>query len=437
MAARPVGCGQLLGIYQDIVLEAGTVDTFVDEVKSALPNIDSLSLGTLKCMEINSLFANAQLERVDRGLADASMLMRQGRSILGLNYCYVHACVAALYKCDFENADVHIKLAFELAENNFGADSGLKYIASTLKFAIMVWSGRADQSDLKGFVASLADLEEHDGWTEIYLIGLDAGYHLAAANSDWATAYAIIERYESVAAIRALGRLKQSCLALKCEAEFNVGHDHNSRSIVHKIKEYEADNKWPKNWQGHVVSAIKRSSLEMDDDAVIEAALKDVSLKSKAAGAHFHNVRIVAELCDFYLRRGDETKSLEALAELVELCAGFEFFWPFKFNPSLKSALYSMRDDMNLTEGSTKRVFVDKFLSGQFERQNVNGPNILSLRERQVLTHLAHGLSNKEIAIKLDLTDNTVKFHLKNIYTKLSVSRRGEAVFEAKHMGLI
>ena len=429
--------GQLLGIYQDIVLTPDILGTFVGDVKSELPNIDSLSLGTLKCMEITSLFANAQLESVDASITQASMLMRQGGSILGLNYCYVHACVAALYKCDFENADMHIKLAFELAENNYGADSGLKYIASTLKFAIMVWSGRADQTDLKGFISSLADLVEHDGWTEIYLIGLDAGYHLAATNSDWATAYAIIERYESVAAIRALGRLKQYCLALKCEVELKIGHDHNSRSIANKLKEYSIDNQWPKYWQGHAISAIKLSALEMDDNAVIEATLIELAEKSKAACAHFHHVRIVSELCIFYLRIGDDSKGLNALSELVELCAAFEFFWPFKFNASLKSALYSMRDALELAEGSPNRVFVDKFLSGQFERQNVNGPNILSMRERQVLLHLAHGLSNKEIAIKLDLTDNTVKFHLKNIYAKLSVSRRGEAVFEAKHMGLI
>ncbi|MFC3051884.1 helix-turn-helix transcriptional regulator [Kordiimonas pumila] len=429
--------GQLLGIYQDIIPNENELAALMEQTTTELHDIDSLSLGTLKCTEINSLFANGRLKNIETILESAFMLMRQGGSVLGLNYCYVHACVAALFKCDFENADVQTKMALELAENNFGADSGLKYLVSTLKFAITVWSGRADKNDLKVFMTSLADLEEHDGWAEIYMTGLDAGYHLAAANSEWATAYAMIERYESVAAIRELTRLKQFCLVLKCEVEFKVNHMHNARYIANKLKEMPTEYPWPKNWQSHVLSVIKLSSLQMESDDVTEEKLLAIAQKTDLINANFHHVRLITELCNFYLRQDKREKIRTTLTQLVELCADYDFFWPFQFNPPLKSALYSMRDTLNLPEGGKGLVFVDKFLSGQFENHGADQLNILSLRERQVLTHLAHGMSNKAIAIQLDLTDNTVKFHLKNIYTKLSVSRRGEAVFEAKRMGLL
>jgi len=52
----------------------------------------------------------------------------------------------------------------------------------------------------------------------------------------------------------------------------------------------------------------------------------------------------------------------------------------------------------------------------------------LSDRERGVLRLLGEGLSNKAIARALRVSDNTVKFHLKNIFTKLDVSTRAEAV---------
>lgn len=51
----------------------------------------------------------------------------------------------------------------------------------------------------------------------------------------------------------------------------------------------------------------------------------------------------------------------------------------------------------------------------------------LSQREEDVLKQLAGGLSNTEIATALTVSENTVRFHLKNIYTKLNVSNRTEA----------
>ena len=61
----------------------------------------------------------------------------------------------------------------------------------------------------------------------------------------------------------------------------------------------------------------------------------------------------------------------------------------------------------------------------------------LSRRELQVLVEVDEGASNREIAYRLDVTEHTVKFHLKNIYRKLSARRRTEALNVAKALGLI
>ena len=55
------------------------------------------------------------------------------------------------------------------------------------------------------------------------------------------------------------------------------------------------------------------------------------------------------------------------------------------------------------------------------------GPE-LSQRELEVLGKLARGLPNAEIAAELTVSENTVRFHLKNIYEKLNVTNRTEAV---------
>lgn len=61
----------------------------------------------------------------------------------------------------------------------------------------------------------------------------------------------------------------------------------------------------------------------------------------------------------------------------------------------------------------------------------------LTPREIEVLTMLAEGLGNKEIARQLDISDNTVKFHLSAIFGKLGASSRTEAVMQGMRNGLI
>jgi DNA-binding NarL/FixJ family response regulator len=61
----------------------------------------------------------------------------------------------------------------------------------------------------------------------------------------------------------------------------------------------------------------------------------------------------------------------------------------------------------------------------------------LTARELDVLRLLARGLRNKEIASRLFVSERTVNFHLANIYQKLNVSGRTEALSKAIEQGLV
>jgi len=60
----------------------------------------------------------------------------------------------------------------------------------------------------------------------------------------------------------------------------------------------------------------------------------------------------------------------------------------------------------------------------------------LSPRELQVLKGLTEGKSNKEIARDLDITEPTVKLHMKTLYRKLDVANRTQAALVAREAGL-
>jgi len=61
----------------------------------------------------------------------------------------------------------------------------------------------------------------------------------------------------------------------------------------------------------------------------------------------------------------------------------------------------------------------------------------ISGREREVLELLAAGRSNKEIARELDVSPNTVKTHVSNLFEKLAVRRRTEAISRARELGIL
>ncbi len=61
----------------------------------------------------------------------------------------------------------------------------------------------------------------------------------------------------------------------------------------------------------------------------------------------------------------------------------------------------------------------------------------LSKREYQVLCEITKGLSNKEIAEKLYVSENTIKTHVSNLLVKLNAKRRTQAIRIAKELQII
>ncbi|WP_321160794.1 response regulator transcription factor [Aureitalea sp. L0-47] len=61
----------------------------------------------------------------------------------------------------------------------------------------------------------------------------------------------------------------------------------------------------------------------------------------------------------------------------------------------------------------------------------------ISKREYEILEQIAAGLSNKEIAEALFVTESTIKTHVSNLFAKLDVKRRTQAIQKAKSLKII
>jgi DNA-binding CsgD family transcriptional regulator len=83
-----------------------------------------------------------------------------------------------------------------------------------------------------------------------------------------------------------------------------------------------------------------------------------------------------------------------------------------------------------------RRKTIVQYIEKQPETQ-VRPNDLLTHRETEILSGIAQGLSNKEIGEQLFVSENTVKKHVANIYFKLEVSRRTQAVAKAKSLKIL
>lgn len=75
---------------------------------------------------------------------------------------------------------------------------------------------------------------------------------------------------------------------------------------------------------------------------------------------------------------------------------------------------------------------------GPFVRDDAKVSELgITPRELEILEHIANGMSTREIATALFVSENTVKTHASRLFDKLSVNRRTQAVQVAKRFGLI
>jgi DNA-binding NarL/FixJ family response regulator len=89
------------------------------------------------------------------------------------------------------------------------------------------------------------------------------------------------------------------------------------------------------------------------------------------------------------------------------------------------------------TLAAARDVQCDAFMVAPDGGQPDIPPEPLTPREIQVLELLAEGLPNKAIAARLDISDQTVKFHVSSICGKLGAANRTAAVRRAVRRGLI
>ena len=103
----------------------------------------------------------------------------------------------------------------------------------------------------------------------------------------------------------------------------------------------------------------------------------------------------------------------------------------------LTTAIRVVADGGSLFAPSVTRRLIEEFSQRQQRRTAPGALDCLTERETEVLTQVARGLSNAEIAAALFVTENTVKTHVARLLMKLGLRDRVQAVVLAYESGLV
>ncbi len=433
----------LVDVYEDKLDSKSDLMKLV-QVEEAFADDDYLAKGILGCTEASLAMSLGQFEEARAHTRNAMRSMRQADTILGLNYCYLHAAMSDFYRCEIQQAKANAVEASAMARDNFGADSGLKSLADVVHGALRYWTDELSVEDEKRFLSALDFSEKNDGWFEIYGIGIEAELGLGLERQDFDAAIRAVDRAERISSARGINRLEQLAVAYRLDVFTQAGEKREAARTATKIERFTSVGQWrksPVTWRTHEASCrvLAVHFAEKDRDKS-KAYINDAIACNKQLDARFHLVRTLITNSILKSLWGDRDVALQSLFDALSIASANGVKKPFELSKAIVPLMWQA-----LSWGRSEAIetatlsFLTSVLDNFHRRSSEasGGIPLLSPRENEVLMELSQGRSNKQIARALSMTEHTVKFHLKNVFTKLDVSRRAEAVTVARNIGLV
>jgi len=255
----------------------------------------------------------------------------------------------------------------------------------------------------------------------------------------------MLEHYEQVAAARRLPRLQQLVSGWRLQTLLDSGASVSADlMVVDTGLEAETEHvvSEERHWRQQVAMGMALSNWyqERGQGAKAQALLGRLE-KNCASGQRARQLAQVRALRALVRQqRGELHLALAALGAALDY-AMLEHAWHVVVSAGrpMRTLLHlAQQDGAFMGVDPRRRGAVHHLLQliGADQAQDAGDDMTLNAREAEVLRELCRGLSNKEIGRLMNLSENTVKFHLKRVYRKLGVDSRGEAVAVAIKQGL-
>jgi len=373
---------------------------------------------------------------------------RDADALFGEIHLYAHIGQAELATGNLIAAATAYRTMRGLCRRWLGEDSDLEAIASVLEAEERYEADDRLQAR-RLLEPALSRIEEADGWFDIFGAGYLTAVRLEFADHGPAVASAAIERGLRTADRRGMSRLATLLKQESVRVATLAGDTESAIALCDNMGlSLDAD----KAASGPLpVSSLRgdgpallaaRLLIRLDRPQGADAFLQVAERQTQKGGSPLaRRITIRALRALLEERRGRRDRAVAALTIATGL-AGSE--------PFLRTLLDEGDELRELAAELEREAEIKEAVRQRFSRlrrsratpqarplERSAGDFGLSPREHQILDLLAEGLSNKEIARRIARDPNTVKYHLKSLFAKLAVERRGRAVVRARSMGLI
>jgi LuxR family maltose regulon positive regulatory protein len=433
----------LLRDLMDLVCSNGRGIAQLMAQARALEEDDHLGRGTLLCICATTALGRGDFPAAQHLAQDAAEVMARSESPTTVGYALVHLGQSHFYRGALDQADAIYNRALQLAHAQHGVDPTLVAACRCLLAQVQAERGRYDEAaDL--LEGALDTLERHDGWVDLYAAGYATALTLARQRDrSGRSAHALLARIDALAARRHLVRLAELAAAWRLDVLLDLPGSHATDAMMARCGGEAAfahalasGHGWR---QAHALGfALARWHAQAGRAGQALAILLKQQQAAEAAGDQYHLGRVQLRLAMALQQRGQMESVLPPLRAALDHIAGARA-WQVALEAGLpaKALLRSARQlDPQAAAGTTRALTIQTLLD-KLSCEEALVTELFSERELEVLAELALGHSNKQIARRLAVSENTVKFHLKNLYRKLEAGTREAALGIALQRGLI
>jgi LuxR family transcriptional regulator, maltose regulon positive regulatory protein len=344
-------------------------------------------------------------------------------------------------------ADAQYREGLRIAEQGVGPNSVAAALPASLIARIKYEDGQIDEAET--WIIDRVPLIISGTMHECVLSTYFVLTRVAAARMNFERARTVLEQAENQGVARGWGRLSASAIAEQARLHLNDGRIDEAAACVDRLerlaRKYPAVRPcaWQEiEWYHKLSRACLLGQQDRSDDAI--SILLVLQRETESAQHRYFLIRSALHLSAIQLNAGKVAEAMSRFRRILTACAAAGLYQTIlDEGPIIGQILGMTRVNGNLEADLIP--YVDRLITGvDRARQARLTPTsrtqllgALSHRETDILQLIAHGLSNKEIARRLDIGPETVKSHLKSVFTKLGVERRAQAVSRAQTLGLV
>ena len=420
----------LVRVYLDQIIE-NDVLLEINESMKCLPFNDHLARGTLLAIEALLYNQNAKFNTAEKTAITCAREMRLANCWIGVNYITLHHGQSLAYRGHLKEAMALFNDANQMAQEHLGMDSGLQSMAMCLTAEVHYQMGELDQAKAlldKGITA----LELRDCWYDIYAVTFKLGINLALADNDKAACDDYLQRGKEIVLKRKLWRLEMllDVLALKIAlhfADMDLFNQLNNKIIREKYWQEEL-YLWKAKEEYHAIQAMLFLQKNASRKALFHADKLLTICQESQQNIGIAKAQLIQALA--YASADDTNKAFKILAVILQNCVQYNIRQIFSEVPaSIEALLIKFKQQ---GEGAPINKLAEEFVTDLlrvFKTHNESTLTQLGLshREQQLIPLLIQGQSNKQMSVSLGISENTIKFHLKNLFAKIKVNNRSEA----------